>query len=155
MPALDGPARAMIKGVGITVKAPPAKSTTTGSQSGGLVFKHTHTSFRKLLAQLTRHRDIRGRGAYRFPQGVAVATFWYKKIDNKYFRAGGDLPKAEDLPSVDFEAGEDIKFKLHPGDGSVYLMTGSANAFFTHKVTCNSTKSGDWLRVSVPTFLFW
>ena len=82
MPALDGPARAMIQGVGITVKAPPAKSKTIGSQSGGLVFKHTHTSFRKRLAQLSRHRDIRGIGAHRFPQGVAVATFWYKKTDN-------------------------------------------------------------------------
>ena len=156
MPALDGPARAMIQGVGITVKAPPANSTTTGSQSGALAFKHTHTSFQKLLAQLSRHRDIRGRGAYRFPQGVAVATFWYQKTaDNKYIRDGEDLPEAEDLPSVDFEAGTDVKFKLHPGDGSVYLMTGSANAFFTHKVTCNQSKSGDWLRVSVPTFVFW
>ena len=47
------------------------------------------------------------------------------------------------------------EFTLHLGGGSVYMMTGSTNTHFTHQVTCTPSKSGEWLRVCVPIFLFW
>ena len=90
------------------------------------------------------------------PIYVAVVTFWFKKNrnNNKYERTGnGEMP--DQITSVDFSANKDEKFRLLPGDASVYVMAGSANAHFTHTVTCKTSTNGDWLRVSVPTFLFW
>ena len=150
---LDARARAMIKEIGIAIREPPENSQTTGSVSRSLAFKHTTNPDYK--SKLSKHRDIRGSGKYRHPQGVVVATFYFKKSNGKYHKCGHEeLPATTDLPSVNFAAG-DTKFQLHPSDGSVYFVTGSANAWFTHEVTCKCSKSGDWLRVSVPTFVFW
>ena len=109
-----------------------------------------------MSAQISRHRDLEpGRRSYAMPQSTTVATRMFKRVGGKYVRTtGNEMPEPVDLPGVKFVAGQ-TKFTLHPGDGSVYMMTGSANAHFTHQVTCTPSKSGDWLRVSVPTFLFW
>jgi hypothetical protein len=132
----------------------------THAFTGALAFKVTRDANKKDFAQLAEHRDSKnGGGDFRYPQAVAVVTFWFKKDAqrNKYQRVGkGDTSSQNEMASVDFRgAGKSEKFQLPPGDASVYVMAGSANAYFMHKVTCNASSNCDWLRVSVPTFLFW
>ena len=162
----DELARLMLEAVDIALRVGPARrkgSETRGSITGAIAYKINELDDKSMTAQLSTHRDIEAaRRSYGLPQSTTVSTRIFK-LDpnssqyihvNELLNVDENWPDLADLPGIKFVAGKK-EFTLHPGDGSVYMMTGSANAHFTHQVTCTPSKSGEWLRVCVPTFLFW
>ena len=159
----DEIARLLLQAVDIELRVRPEKTSVSGSHTGAIAYKVNARKDKNMSAILSRHRDLEpGRNSYGMPQSTTVSTRIFKLDPNSsqythvddLLNVDENWPDLADLPGIKFVAGKK-EFTLHPGDGSVYMMTGSANAHFTHQVTCTPSKSGQWLRVCVPTFLFW